>query len=906
MSETSKYVYSFGPSKTDGRAEMKPLLGGKGANLAEMTHIGIPVPAGFTITTDVCTYYYDNKLQYPPELKDQVAAAMRKMEEEMGAKFGDSEKPLLVSCRSGARESMPGMMDTVLNIGLNDETVAVLAKSSGNEQFAWDSYRRLIQMYGDVVMDMKLDDKEDDPFESLLEAKKEAAGVELDSELSAAHLKELVAEFKGAIKERTGKDFPTDPQEQMWGAVGAVFSSWMNDRAMVYRRTYSIPHAWGTAVNVQAMVFGNLGEDCATGVALTRDGSLGEPIFNGDYLINAQGEDVVAGIRIPERIEETLGKDMPAAYEELLAIGDKLEKHYKDVQDIEFTVQRGKVWLLQTRNAKRTGFAAAKISTDMVAEGLIDEKEALNPRRIPADDLNQLLQPVFNADARKAAEKSGLRIAKGIAAGPGAAAGKICFHAADAEELAKQDPDVKLILVRRETSPEDLRGMKVAQGILTAFGGASSHAALVSRQMGKACIVGCGGLDIDYKSSSIKAGDKVHKEGDFISIDGFTGEVFEGKLESKPSEVAQVLLSKTLDAKDAPVFQCFNTLMEWSDKYRKLGVRTNADQPDQAAEALAFGAEGIGLCRTEHMFFDHINAFREIILASSLEKREEALGKMLPHQREDFKGLFRAMSGKPVTIRLLDPPLHEVLPHEVDAQRSLAERIGVHLEEITRRVAELHESNPMLGHRGCRLGIVYPEITAMQARAIFEAACEIAQEGLQPIPEVMVPLVGFQTELADQEETIRSTAKKVFEEKGMEVEYLVGTMIEVPRAALQANAIAENAEFFSFGTNDLTQTTLGVSRDDYGGFIGEYLEKDIIPQDPFRSIDRDGVGNLMQLGVERGRSTREKLKIGICGEHGGDPASVKFCHQIGLNYVSCSPFRVPVARLAAAQAALYE
>ena len=904
---SEKYVFFFGDGKSEGNATMRAELGGKGANLAEMVNIGLPVPAGFTISTGVCTYYYANGKQFPPELKAQVEEALAKVEKTMGKKFGCTTDPLLVSCRSGARDSMPGMMDTVLNIGLNDTTVEALAKASGNERFAWDSYRRFVQMYGDVVLDLKVRNKNEiDPFEHILEEKKHKAGVEIDSQLSAAHLKELVAEFKAAIKSRTGHDFPTDPKEQMWGAVGAVFNSWMNDRAMVYRRTYGIPHEWGTAVNVQAMVFGNLGDDCATGVALTRDGALGVPGYCGDYLINAQGEDVVAGIRTPEKIEETLAKVMPDAHKQLNEIGKTLEKHYKDVQDIEFTVQKGKVWMLQTRNAKRTGFAAVRIAVDMVEEGLIDDKTALSPKRIPADDLNQLLQPIFDAAGKKKAQAAGQGLTKGINAGPGAATGKIVFHADDAERMYNADPNIELILVRRETSPEDLRGMKVAKGILTAFGGASSHAALVSRQMGKVCIVGAGELNIDYEAGTVKVKDKTLKLGDYISIDGFTGEIFAGKVDTKPSEIVQVLISKTMKPEESEIYRRYAKLMTWVDKYRKLKVRTNADEPKQAEGAVAFGAEGIGLCRTEHMFFNHIDEFREMILAEDLPAREKALEKLLPHQRDDFAGLFRAMQGRPVTIRLLDPPLHEFLPHDHSAQHALAEKIGQSADSVAKRVKELHESNPMLGHRGCRLGIVYPEITAMQARAIIEAACIVKAEGIDVHPEIMVPLVGFLAEFQDQEKVIREIAEKVLAEKKVKLEYMVGTMIEVPRACAVADQIASGAEFFSFGTNDLTQTTLGISRDDYGGFITYYREHDIVPNDPFQTIDQNGVGSLMKMGVDKGRSTRGDLKIGICGEHGGDPASVMFCHRIGLDYVSCSPFRVPIARLAAAQAALQQ
>ncbi len=910
MSKEHKYVYTFGAGKAEGDASMRNLLGGKGANLAEMCNIGLPVPAGFTLTTEVCNYYYANDHTYPKELKKTVEAALAHVETIMGAQFGSAKNPLLVSCRSGARESMPGMMDTVLNIGLNEKSLEALARQSQNERFAWDSYRRFVQMYGDVVLDMKPKDKRDmDPFEKILEEVKHKAKVQYDSELSVDQLKDVVAQFKKMVKEQTGKDFPTDPMEQVWGAIGAVFSSWMNDRAVVYRRQYGIPHEWGTATNVQAMVFGNLGNDCATGVGLTRDGALGLPGFNGDYLVNAQGEDVVAGIRTPKRIEIDLPKEMPEAFQQLDNIGKTLERHYKDVQDIEFTIQRGKVWMLQTRNAKRTGFAAVRIAVDLVNEGLITEQEALQKRRIPADDLNQLLQPIFDPEAKKKSSAAGKLLAKGIAAGPGAATGKICFHASDAEALHKADPTVDLILVRRETSPEDLRGMKVARGILTAFGGASSHAALVSRQMGKVCIVGCGALNIDYHKETLVVGGKTLKPGDWISIDGFSGEVYEGKVPTKASEVVEVLINRTKKPEESEVYQRYAQLMGWVDKFRKLRVRTNADQPDDASRAVAFGAEGIGLCRTEHMFFDHLDEIREMIVANEKESREKALAKLLPFQRNDFAGLFREMKGRPVTIRLLDPPLHEFLSeHHLEEQEDLAgklaRQLGVTEDVIKRRVEGLKESNPMLGHRGCRLGIVYPEITAMQARAIFEAACLVKKEGIDVHPEVMIPLVGFLAEYKNQEAIVRDVAEKVFKEKGAKIDFLVGTMIEVPRATVVADQIAQAAEFFSFGTNDLTQTTLGISRDDYGSFIGYYQEHDIIGSDPFQTIDKDGVGGLMKIGVERGRRSRENLKIGICGEHGGDPASVMFCHEIELDYVSCSPFRVPIARLAAAQAAL--
>jgi len=909
MSSGTKYVYFFGGGKSEGDASMRNLLGGKGANLAEMVNIGLPVPAGFTITTEVCIKFYDNDRQYPPELKDQVEEAIKKVEQAMGAEFGSKENPLLLSCRSGARESMPGMMDTVLNIGLNDETVEVLAKKSGNPRFAWDSYRRFIQMYGDVVMDVRPENKEDeDGFELILEHARKKAGVGYDSQLSVEQLKDVVAQFKKLVRDKAGRDFPTDAREQVWGAVGAVFTSWMNDRAIVYRRQYGIPHNWGTAVNVQAMVFGNLGDDCATGVGLTRDCSMGLPGFNGDYLINAQGEDVVAGIRTPKRIEKTLGEEMPAAYEQLCNIGKTLEQHYKDVQDIEFTVQQGKVWMLQTRNAKRTGFAAVRIAVDLVNEGLITPDVAISKKRIPADDLNQLLQPIFDPIAKRRAVEDGTYLATGINAGPGAATGIICFHAEDAEKIYEKDPNVQLILVRRETSPEDLRGMRIAKGILTAFGGASSHAALVSRQMGKTCIVGCSELEIDYHAGTVTVGEKVLKTGDWISIDGFTGEVFAGKVETKPSEIIEVLITKTIKPEEAETFQRYAQLMEWVDKTRKLKVRANAE-PDDAAKAVAFGAEGVGLCRTEHMFFSHLDEIREMILAETVETRQAALKKLLPFQREDFELLFREMNGRPVTIRLLDPPLHEFLSehhlHEQpDLAHKLADMVNSGKEFIYRRVEELKESNPMLGHRGCRLGIVYPEVTAMQARAIMEAACNVKKAGIEVHPEIMIPLVGFKTELDDQTKVVREVAEKVLEEQGIKIIYTVGTMIEIPRAAIRADQIAETAEFFSFGTNDLTQTTLGMSRDDYGGFIGYYREHDIVPNDPFQTIDQDGVGALMKIGVEGGRKTRADLKIGICGEHGGDPASVMFCQKLGLDYVSCSPFRIPIARLAAAQAVL--
>ncbi len=895
----AKYVYFFGGKTAEGSGKMKELLGGKGANLAEMCLIGLPVPAGFTITTEVCNLYYANNKTYPKELKGEVEAALKKTEEVMGARFGDAKNPLLVSCRSGARVSMPGMMDTVLNIGLNEKTLQGLIASTGNERFAWDSYRRFVQMYGDVVLDLKPTSKtEIDPFEHIMEELKHERKVKLDTELTVKDLQELVKRFKAAVKAKKGKEFPDDPMEQMWGAIASVFGSWNNDRAIVYRRQYGYPHDWGTAANICSMVFGNMGDDSGTGVAFTRDPATGEKVFYGEYLINAQGEDVVAGIRTPKKIAE-LAKDMPPVYKQLDEIRGILEKHYRDVQDIEFTIQKGKLWMLQTRNGKRTGFAGVRFAVDMVEEGLITKEEALSAGRIPPDDLNQLLQPIFDPDAKRKAKV----IAKGINAGPGAATGKIKFFADDAEAYVHKHGK-GVILVRRETSPEDLRGMQAADGILTAFGGASSHAALVSRQMGKVCVVGCQDLQIDYNARTVTVKGVTLKEDDYISVDGFTGEVMQGQVATKPSEVMQVLVSKTMKPTESRVYQQFAKLMTWADEARKLKIRTNADKPDQAEQAIAFGAEGIGLCRTEHMFFDHIKEMREMILADTPDDRKKALAKLLSFQRTDFEGLFKAMKGFPVTIRTLDPPLHEFLPHDTKGQDEMAADLGVSRQVIAERVKSLHEFNPMLGFRGCRLGIVYPEITEMQARAIFEAACNVKKAGIDVHPEIMIPLVGFLPELKVQAKIVHATAELVFVEKGVKVDYQVGTMIELPRAAVCADQIAKEAQFFSFGTNDLTQTTLGMSRDDYGSFIRHYLEHDIVPKDPFQTIDFDGVGGLMQLGVERGRKTRGDLKIGICGEHGGDPDSVKFCHKIGLNYVSCSPFRVPIARLAAAQAAL--
>jgi pyruvate,orthophosphate dikinase len=909
----AKYVYFFGGGKADGNGKMKELLGGKGANLAEMCLIGLPVPAGFTITTEVCNLYYANNRNYPPGLKEQVDEALKMTEQVMGARFGDPKNPLLVSCRSGARVSMPGMMDTVLNIGLNEATLQGLIQSTGNERFAWDSYRRFVQMYGDVVLDLKPTSKtEIDPFEAILHDLKHERGVELDTQLNVSDLQELVKRFKKAVKEKKGKDFPDDPHEQMWGAIAAVFGSWNNERAIVYRRQYGYPHDWGTAANICSMVFGNMGDDSGTGVAFTRDPATGEKVFYGEYLINAQGEDVVAGIRTPKKIAE-LAREMPEVYRQLDEIRDKLEKHYRDVQDIEFTIQKGKLWMLQTRNGKRTGFAGVRFAVDLVHEGLISREEALSSGRIPPDDLNQLLQPIFDPDAKRRAIKEGRLLAKGINAGPGAATGRIKFHADDAESWVHKhrgasgsNPEARVILVRRETSPEDIRGMQAAEGILTAFGGASSHAALVSRQMGKVCVVGCSALQIDYAHGTLAVNGQVLKDGDWISIDGFTGEVLAGQVATKPSEVVQVLIDKTLKPEESKVYQQFAELMQWADAVRRLKVRTNADKPKEAAAAVAFGAEGIGLCRTEHMFFegDRIDAMRQMILADTVEARKKALDKLLPYQRGDFEGIFEAMAGRPVTIRTLDPPLHEFLPHNPEQQQELARKIGIAVEAIEKRVRELHEFNPMLGWRGCRLGIVYPEITEMQARAILEAACNVHRQGTKVEPEIMIPLVGFLPELKAQARIVHQTAEQVFAEKGVTVPYLVGTMIELPRACVVADQIAQEAQFFSFGTNDLTQTTLGMSRDDYGGFIRVYLDKDLVPRDPFQSIDVDGVGSLMKLAVEKGRATRKNLKVGICGEHGGDPDTVKFCHQIGLDYVSCSPFRVPIARLAAAQAAL--
>ena len=897
-----KYVYYFGNGKAEGKSEMKNLLGGKGANLAEMTNIGLPVPAGFTISTEVCTYYYANKRSYPKSLQADVKKQIAKVEKAMGAKFGDLKNPLLVSVRSGARASMPGMMDTILNLGLNDKVAEGLVKKTNNPRFVYDSYRRFVQMYGDVVLGLKPVHKDEiDPFEAIIEEKKKSKGVHLDTELTADDLKELVTLFKTAIKEKTGNDFPQEPMQQMWGAIGAVFGSWNNDRAIAYRKMYDIPESWGTAVNVQSMVFGNMGDDSGTGVAFTRDAATGENVFYGEYLMNAQGEDVVAGTRTPLPISQ-LAKDNPKIYKELDKIRKTLERHYRDMNDIEFTIQQGKLFMLQCRIGKRTAFAAIKIAVDMVEEKLITDKDAL--KRIEPDQLNQLLRPVFDLKEKESAVKGGRLLAKGLNAGPGAATGRVVFNAPDAEAWKKKGELV--ILTRIETSPEDIKGMDAAEGILTARGGMTSHAALVARQMGKVCVAGCSALDIDYSTHTMKVKGKVIKEGDWISLDGTTGEVIEGKVPTKPSEVLQVLVDKTLAPKEAPVYQQYAKIMAWADKYRRLKIRTNADQPDQALNAIAFGAEGIGLCRTEHMFFGEgkIGPMREMILADTLADRKAALAKLLPLQRTDFEGIFEAMNGRPVTIRTIDPPLHEFVPHEEAAQRELAAEIGISYEKVHRRVESLHEFNPMLGFRGCRLGIIFPEITEMQSRAIFEAAANIQAKGIKVEPEVMIPLVGNVKELENQEKIVRQVAADVMKEKGVKFKYLVGTMIEIPRGAITADEIAVIAEFFSFGTNDLTQTTLGVSRDDAATFLIPYVDKEIYAKDPFEVLDRGGVGQLMKIAIEKGRSVRSDLKVGICGEHGGEPSSVEFCHEINQNYVSCSPFRVPIARLAAARAAL--
>jgi pyruvate,orthophosphate dikinase len=899
----SQWVYFFGAGKAEGDGSQRALLGGKGAGLAEMSRIGLPVPPGFTITTEVCTYYYGNKKTYPKVLDTQVKAAVTRVEKIMGTKFGDkAAMPMLVSVRSGARDSMPGMMDTILNLGLNDQTVLTLAKATKNERLAWDCYRRFIQMYGDVVMNVQKRAHEDhEPFEVVIhDLKHERYHADIDDpKLTVNDLQELVVRFKKLIKERTGAEFPQDPWKQLWGAVGAVFGSWMNDRAVVYRRKYNIPTEWGTAVNVQAMVYGNTGDKSGSGVAFTRDPATGEKVFYGEFLINAQGEDVVAGVRTPEPVAE-LTNYMPKAFHELEKIRQTLEKHFKDVQDFEFTIQDGKVFMLQTRNGKRTGLAAVRFAIEMEKEKLIDWKTAI--RRVPADQLDQVLAPVFDRKAVQAAKC----IAKGLPAGPGAAAGRMYLNADRAAAAAARGE--KVLLVRNETSPEDLRGMIAAEGILTAKGGVSSHAALVARQMGKVCVCGAAALEIDYSAKTMTVDGTTYKEGDFLSINGTAGEVYPGQIPTAASEIVQVLIEKSLDASKSQTYQNFKKLMDWCAKVTRLSVRTNADTPEQTAHAIAFGAVGIGLCRTEHMFFEgnRIDAMREMILADTREHRKAALAKILPYQREDFVGMFRELKGHPATIRFLDPPLHEFLPHDAAAQGDLAKKMGVPVEKIKQRVNELHEFNPMLGFRGCRLGIVYSEISEMQSRAIFEAAAEVQKSGIKVHPEVMIPLVGFKKELDLQVEVVHRVAGEVMREKGVKVNYLVGTMIEVPRGALTADEIAETAEFFSFGTNDLTQTCLGMSRDDSGSFLGSYEELEIVKKNPFATIDQSGVGQLIEMAVAKGNKTRPGIKLGICGEHGGDPDSVKFCHRAGLTYVSCSPYRVPVARLAAAQAMVEE
>jgi pyruvate,orthophosphate dikinase len=898
-----KYVYTWGNGRADGDGSMKALLGGKGANLAEMTRIGLPVPPGFTITTEVCTYYYAHGKSYPKELQAQMEAGVANMEKIMGTKFGATNgTPLLVAVRSGARDSMPGMMDTILNLGLNDETVLALVRATQNERFAWDCYRRFIQMYGDVVLGVQKREGEDhEPFETVIHNFKHEvyhADIE-DSKLTAADQQELVKRFKALVKERTGKVFPNNPWDQLRGAAGAVFSSWMNDRAIVYRRKYNIPTEWGTAVNVQAMVFGNTGDTSGSGVAFTRNPANGANEFYGEFLINAQGEDVVAGVRTPEPVLR-LKDQMPKSYAELLKVRSILEKHFKDVQDIEFTIQEGKLFMLQTRNGKRTAAAALKFSMDMVKEKLINWETAV--MRNPADQLEQLLAPIFDQNEVKKAKV----IATGLPAGPGAAAGKIYFNADRAVQAA--DKGEKVLLVRVETSPEDLRGMIAAEGILTARGGVSSHAALVARQMGKVCVCGASAVHIDYERKTASIDGHTFGEGDFLSIDGTSGTVYAGQIKTAPSEIIAGLLNNDEAAKKTEKFKSYAQLMKWCAQATRMQVRTNADTPEQTQNAIAFGAVGIGLTRTEHMFFegDRIDAMREMILADTLAARQAALAKLLPYQRQDFLGIFKALKGFPATIRFLDPPLHEFLPHTKEQQMDLARKMGIDVQKIMNRVHELHEFNPMLGFRGCRLGIKYPEITAMQARAVFEAAAEANKLGYKAKPEIMIPLVGFKKELDLQVQLVHETAKAVQAEKKAKIAYSVGTMIEVPRGALTADEIAHTAEFFSFGTNDLTQTTLGMSRDDSGSFLPPYAEAEIVKKNPFASIDQTGVGQLMQIAIAKGRSTRPDIKLGICGEHGGDPDSVKFCHKIGLSYVSCSPYRVPVARLAAAQAAIEE
>jgi pyruvate, orthophosphate dikinase len=898
MPNKKRNIFFFGNGKAEGNASMRDLLGGKGAGLHEMTRIGIPVPPGFTISTAVCGYYDSHSHRYPKGIEGQVAQALARVEKILDRRFGAADNPLLVSVRSGARESMPGMMDTVLNLGLNDRTVQGLIQRTKNPRFVFDSYRRFIHMYADVVLGIKAASKTNgDPLAAILDRKKNARGARFDTDLDAADLQDLVCEYKAEIKKTLGKDFPEDPIDQLWRAIGAVFGSWNNDRAIAYRELYQIPHDWGTAVNVQAMVFGNLGDDCATGVAFTRDPATGDKRFYGEFLVNAQGEDVVAGIRTPRPIAE-LCQAMPKAASELQKVCKLLEKHYREMQDIEFTIEKGKLWMLQTRAAKRTGFAAVRIAVDMVEERIISKKEAL--LRIEPDQLNQLLRPVFD---QKGKEKAHL-LGKGLPAGPGAATGRVVFDAEDAVEWKKRGE--RVVLCRIETSPDDIRGMDAAQGILTARGGMTSHAALVARQMGKVCVAGCEVLHVDYAARTLRVDQTELKEGEWISIDGSTGEVFQGEIQTLPSEVLRVVLTRSLDPKESLIYRQFAKLMNWADEVRTLGVRTNADQPDQAAIGKAFGSEGIGLCRTEHMFFqgERIQAVREMILADDEVGRRRALAKLLPMQKQDFKGILEIMGTLPVTIRTLDPPLHEFLPKHDSEIVELAQVMGVAVEVLRDKVNVLHEFNPMLGHRGCRLGISFPEITEMQAQAIFEAACELRREGKNPFPEVMIPLVGSLPELHEQKAIVERIANATQKSYGVKVRYLIGTMIELPRACMVADEIAEEAEFFSFGTNDLTQTCLGLSRDDAGKFLPSYVLQGILPEDPFVTIDRDGVGALMRIAIAKGRKTRKKLEIGICGEHGGDPKSVAYCHDIGLDYVSCSPYRVAIARLAAAQAAL--
>jgi pyruvate,orthophosphate dikinase len=911
-SEMKRLAYFFGANEADGDATMKELLGGKGANLAEMSRIGLPIPAGFTIPTSVCAYFSAHGGHYPEGLEPAVLSSLRRVEQVMGKGFGDKENPLLVSVRSGARVSMPGMMDTVLNIGLNDDTVEGLGKG-GNERFAYDCYRRLVQMYGDVVLGLKpQDDTTPDPFETLIAEKKSQRSVTKDTELGIDDLKGLVAEFKEIIRREKGVIFPDDPYEQLWGAIEAVFKSWNNRRAIEYRRINDIPHEWGTAVNVQTMVFGNIGWDSGTGVAFTRNPATGEDVFYGEYLLNAQGEDVVAGIRTPQPINvlqkgeselKSLEEEMPDAYAQLLEVRQNLENHFKDMQDIEFTIERGTLWVLQTRAGKRTGLAALKIAFDMYQQQLVDRETVLV--RIEPEQLNHILRPLFDSAEKEKAKEENRVVAVGLNAGPGAATGKVVFSAQRVRDFVGHTGE-PVILVREETSPEDVGGMSQAQGILTARGGMTSHAALVARQLGKVCVVGCEALNIDYEKKLMKVGKQVIKEGDSISIDGTTGEVILGEVATVRSEVERVLVEKSLAPEDSAIYSLYKTVMEWSDQCRRLKVRANADQPDQARKALAFGAEGIGLCRTEHMFFaeDRISKVRQMILASSPAEKREALAKIEPLQREDFKEILRAMAGKPVTIRLLDPPLHEFLPRTDEEIESTARETGVSAQEIIEKSSALAEANPMLGNRGCRLGITYPEIYDMQVKAIIEAACELRLEGVDVMPEIMVPLVGDARELSFIRERAQRVAHAVMQHKKVHIDYLIGTMIEIPRACVTADEVAKVAEFFSFGTNDLTQMTYGFSRDDAGPVIRRYLDLGIARKNPFESLDRTGVGGLMEFGVERARKVRPDIKLGICGEHGGEPSSIEFCEEIGLNYVSCSPFRIPVARLAAARAVL--